>query len=133
MNALALPAAMEILAVALGGTFGCVARFLTSYYASAWFGTTFPWGTLIVNVIGSLVIGFVATTALAKPGLIDPNLRFFLISGFAGGFTTFSALAFETFALYQKGEPMLAFANLGGNLLLGFIAVVVGVMLAKLL
>lgn len=133
LNALALPAAMEIIAVALGGVFGCVARFLTSYYASAWFGTTFPWGTLIVNVVGSLVIGFVATTALAKPGLIDPNLRFFLISGFAGGFTTFSALAYETFALYQKGEPMLAFVNLGGNLLLGFIAVVVGVMLAKLL
>lgn len=133
MNALALPAFLEIVAVALGGMIGCVARFLTSYYTSAWLGTTFPWGTLIVNVLGSLLIGFVATAALSKPGLIDPNLRFFLTSGFAGGFTTFSALAFETFALYQKGEIMLAFANLGSNLVLGFIAVIIGVMLAKFL
>lgn len=124
---------MEIVAVAIGGMIGCIARFLTSQCLATWFGTTFPWGTLVVNVMGSFLIGFVATTALAKPGLIDPNLRFFLTSGFAGGFTTFSALAYETFALYQKGEPLLACANLGSNLVLGFIAVILGVILAKFL
>jgi CrcB protein len=133
LSALNLPGMIEILAVAFGGAIGCVARFLSNHYLSMLFGSTFPWGTLFVNVLGSLLIGFVATLAFNKPGVIDPNVRILLTSGFAGGFTTFSALAFETCALYQKGEVILALANVGGNLLLGGIAVVLGVMLARLL
>ena len=127
-----LPGINEMLAVAIGGSIGSLARFLSSHYMSLWLGTTFPWGTLVVNVLGSFLIGFVATLAFNKPGLIDPGMRLFLTSGFAGGFTTFSALAFETFALYQRGEIMLVLANVGGNLVLGLIAVVIGVMLARL-
>jgi len=132
LNALNLPGVLEVLAVAIGGLIGSVARFLTSHYMAMWLGTTFPWGTLVVNILGSLVIGFVGAIALNKPGAIDPTLRFFLTSGFAGGFTTFSALAFETLNLFQKGEGMLAAANVGGNLVFGFLACVVGIMLARL-
>lgn len=133
LNSLNLPGWPEMIAVTIGGAVGSLARFLSAHYFSLWLGTTFPWGTLFVNVLGSLLIGFVATLAFSKPNVMDPAVRFFLTSGVAGGFTTFSALAFETFSLYQKGEVMLAFANLGGNLLLGFIAVIVGVVLARLL
>jgi fluoride exporter len=128
-----LPAFNDVLAVALGGMVGSVCRYLTGFYLALWLGTTFPWGTLIVNFVGSAFLAFIATLAMNKPGVIDPWLRFFLTTGFAGGFTTFSALAFETASLYQRGEVMLAAANMGGNLLLGVVAVVIGIVLARLI
>ncbi|MDZ4835747.1 MAG: fluoride efflux transporter CrcB [Candidatus Melainabacteria bacterium] len=130
---LSFPGLKETLAVAAGGLFGSVFRYLTGHFAAQLFGTTFPWGTLIVNGLGTSLLAFVVTLAFNKPGTIDPGLRFFLTTGFAGGFTTFSALAMETFSLYQKGEVVLATANLGGNLLLGLVAVVIGFVLARLI
>lgn len=128
-----LPGLTQIVAVAAGGLVGSVARYLTGHYLALTFGTTFPWGTMVVNFLGTALLAFVVTLAFNKPGAIDPGLRFFLTTGFAGGFTTFSALAFETFSLYQKGEVVLASINIGGNLLLGVIAVVIGLVLARLI
>lgn len=127
-----LPGLTQIVAVAAGGLVGSVARYLTGHYLALAFGTTFPWGTMVVNFFGTALLAFVATVAYNKPGTIDPGLRFFLTTGFAGGFTTFSALAFETFSLYQKGEVMLGSINIGGNLLLGILAVVIGLVLARM-
>ncbi|MBX9666996.1 MAG: fluoride efflux transporter CrcB [Candidatus Obscuribacterales bacterium] len=128
-----MPPIGDMVAVSIGGSIGSILRFLCNHLFAQLLGTTFPWGTLVVNVAGSLLIGFVATLATTKPGSIDPTFRFFLTSGFAGGFTTFSALALESFQLFQKGEVWLAVANVGGNLIIGFAAVVLGVVIAKLI
>lgn len=128
-----MPPLNDMVAVSIGGAIGSLSRFLCNHLFAQLLGTTFPWGTLVVNVSGSLLLGFVVALASNKPGSIDPTVRFFLTSGFAGGFTTFSALAYESFHLFQKGDVLLAFANVGSNLILGFAAVIVGVAVARLI
>ncbi len=128
-----MPPLSDMVAVTIGGSIGSLSRFLCNHLFAQLLGTTFPWGTLVVNVAGSMLIGFVLTLASNKPGSIDPTVRFFLTSGFAGGFTTFSALAYESFYLFQKGEVWLAVANVGSNLVIGFAAVLLGVVVAKLI
>ncbi|MBS2002241.1 MAG: fluoride efflux transporter CrcB [Cyanobacteria bacterium SZAS LIN-5] len=122
---------INTLAVALGGSVGSIARFWSGQLFSNWFGTTFPWATLFVNIVGSAFLGFVFSFSIAKPGAVDPNVRLLLTTGFSGGFTTFSAFAWETLSLYQKGDTTLALANIGANLLLGFIAVFLGYLLGR--
>jgi CrcB protein len=126
------PPLSQIGAVALGGSVGSVLRFFSNHYFAMWFGTTFPYGTLFVNVAGSLWLGFVGTLALNKAGLFDPNVRLLLTTGFAGGFTTFSSLAFETMALYQGGSLALALGNVAGNVILGMLGLILGIYLARL-
>jgi CrcB protein len=128
-----LPDGLQVLAVAAGGAIGSVARFVAGYYAPVWFGAEFPWATMFVNVTGSLWLGFFGTLATAKPGTIDPVMRLFLTTGFAGGFTTFSTYAFESMALYQRGDTSLAIANILGNLVLGILGAVIGAVVARLL
>jgi CrcB protein len=126
------PPLSQIGAVALGGSVGSVLRFFSSHYFAMWLGTTFPYGTLFVNVSGSLWLGFIGTLALNKAGLFDPNIRLLLTTGFAGGFTTFSSLAFETMSLYEGGSLYLAFANIASNLVLGLLGLMLGIYLARL-
>jgi fluoride exporter len=120
-------------AVALGGSVGSILRYFSSYYGSMWLGTTFPYGTLFVNVTGSLWLGFFGTLALNKAGLFDPHVRLLLTTGFAGGFTTFSSLAFETMALYEGGSLVLAMGNIVANVILGMLGLLVGIYLARLI
>lgn len=121
----------QIGAVALGGSLGSVLRFFCNHFFAQWFGTTFPYGTLFVNVSGSLWLGFVGTLALNKAGLFDANVRLLLTTGFAGGFTTFSSLAFETMALYQGGSLPLAIGNVAANLVIGMLGLMLGIFLAR--
>ena len=93
------PAAM--LLVAIGGAIGSVLRYVVSVLALAWFGAGFPWGTLAVNIIGSAAIGAAAATPL------EGQLRMLFVSGFLGGFTTFSAFSLEAGFLFQR-SPLLA-------------------------
>ena len=130
---LGLPPLSQIGAVALGGSVGSVMRFFCNHYFGLWLGTTFPYGTLYVNVSGSLWLGFVGTLALNKAGLFDPNVRLLLTTGFAVGFTTFSSLAFETMTLYQGGATHLAVINVLSNLILGALGLMLGIYLARLL
>ncbi|HEY9680031.1 MAG TPA: fluoride efflux transporter CrcB [Drouetiella sp.] len=125
------PMLINILVVALGGCVGSVTRYLCGYFFGNWFGTTFPWATLFVNIVGSAFLGFVFSLSLAKPGVVDPNLRLMLTTGFSGGFTTFSAFAWETLSLYQKGDANLALANIASNLVLGLAAVFLGYLLGR--
>jgi CrcB protein len=120
-----------VFSVALGGAVGSVTRFLAGHYMAAWLGSSFPWATLAVNVVGSLWLGFIATLALGKPGMIDPWTRLLLTTGFAGGFTTFSTFAYETLALYERGDIMMALGNIGLNLIVGLVAVVLGALIAR--
>jgi CrcB protein len=112
---------------------GSLLRFLAGHYMSSAFGTTFPWSTLFVNAAGGLFIGLVVTLAFAKPGSIDPLIRLLLTTGFAGGFTTFSAFSLETWSLVERGEITFAALNVAANLLLSIGGVVLGTVLARLL
>ena len=117
-----------LLVVALGGALGSVAR----YAAGVWLlpvGDGFPVGTLMVNVIGAYLIGCFARLALTTDA--DHLLRLALITGFCGGFTTFSALSAETLVLVQQGRAARAGLYVGTTLLLGFGATALGLFLTK--
>ncbi len=100
-------------AVAVGGAIGSVGRFWLATVMTTLTGPRFPWGTLLINVLGSGVIGLVAGITLA-PARFDlhPDLRIFLMTGICGGFTTFSAFSLQTLELLQLGEiaPALGYA-----------------------
>jgi len=103
---------MSYLWVALGGALGSMARYGCSGLAARFIGATFPWGTLMVNVAGSLIIGFLAT--LTSPDgrlLASPDARTFVMIGVLGGFTTFSSFSLETLNLARDGEWLWASAN----------------------
>jgi CrcB protein len=92
-----------ILAVALGGAVGSVARYLVGIGAGRLFGTDFPWGTLIINITGSFVIGLFAGLFATRWNL-PQAARIFLIVGFCGGYTTFSTFSLDSFYLIERGE-----------------------------
>jgi CrcB protein len=115
--------------VAIGGALGSVARFWCSGLVARLAGETFPWGTMAVNVVGSLIIGFAA--ALSAPEgrfLVPPEARTFVMVGFCGGYTTFSSFSLQTFALMQEGEFLWA----AGNIVLSVLLCLVGVWLGYL-
>src|SRR5215212_6483879 len=89
--------------VALGSAVGGVSRFLLGTLIQQRAGTLFPVGTLVINVTGSLILGFVLRYALATPE-VSPQVRALLTTGFCGGYTTFSTFSFETMTLAEGGE-----------------------------
>lgn len=91
----------KVLVVALGGAAGCVCRYLLA--TSLGGSSAFPWGTLLVNVVGSGLLGVVMQT-VASTNLIDPLLRLALTTGFMGGFTTYSTFNYETLKYLEAGE-----------------------------
>ena len=124
---------IRLLLVGTGGFLGSVLRYLASgAVQSAARYAHFPWGTLAVNTAGCLLIGFLAGAAEAR-GVFSLEQRLFLITGFLGGFTTFSAFGYETFFLARVGEVALAAANVCGQLVFGLAAVWAGHLLANLL
>jgi CrcB protein len=113
--------------IAIGSGLGGMARFACSNLAVAWFGPTFPWGTLAINVLGSFVIGFFAT--LTGPDgrlLVAGDTRQFVMVGLCGGFTTFSAFSLQTLNLVQDGEVVRAGLNVGGSVALCLVSVWLG-------
>jgi CrcB protein len=106
-----------VLAIALFGAFGCLARYVLAGWVYDWVGRAFPWGTLVVNVVGAYLIGLVMEFAL-RSTLISPNLRVGLTIGFLGGFTTFSTFSYETFKLLEDGAFFSAAANVVASVLL---------------
>jgi len=117
-------------AVAAGGAIGSVLRFLIGTIALNVVGPGFPWGTFAINVSGSLAIGFVLQTAESRVGL-PPYVRLFLASGFLGGYTTFSAYAYETYVLSRDALSALSLWYGLGSILAGVAAVLLGIALAR--
>jgi len=118
---------MTYLWIALGSALGGMGRYWCSGLVAARFGETFPWGTILVNVVGSFLIGFVAT--LTGPDgrlLVNPNARQFLMIGVFGGYTTFSSFSLQTLALLDNGEWLKAGGNVGISVLACLIAVWAG-------
>lgn len=114
----------------LGSGIGGVARYAASGLAARQFGETFPWGTLLVNVTGSLLIGFFATaTGTDGRWLVSPTARQFVMLGICGGYTTFSSFSLQTLGLAREGEWLKA----GGNAFLSFALCMLAVWLGHLL
>lgn len=116
----------QFLLIFLGGGAGSVLRWLISAQPQKWLGNAaFPAGTLLVNIAGSFIIGLL-TGVLGKN---NPDLRFLLITGFCGGFTTFSTFSAENLNLLQSGEYHILALNITGNVLISLLAVYLGLRL----
>lgn len=122
---------MAVVYVALGGAAGAVARYGLSGWVYARFSDSFPWGTLVVNVLGSLLLGL--ALAWFEGSMLSPELKRALTVGFLGAFTTFSTFAYEAVALVQDGDWVRAGGYAFGSLLLGMAAVLAGLALATTL
>ena len=120
-------------AVAVGGAIGSVGRFWLTAAMTGLTGPRFPWGTLLINVLGSFVIGLVAgfTLTPARVGM-HPDIRIFLMTGVCGGFTTFSAFSLQTLELLQAGETVPALGYAVGSVVLCVAATWCGWVVARL-
>jgi CrcB protein len=119
-------------AVALGGALGSLARFWLAAAIAVLTGPRLPWGTLLINVLGSFVIGLVAAVTLLPARVaMHPDVRVFLMVGICGGFTTFSAFSLQTLELLQSGAVGAALGYMTGSLLLCVGAVWVGWLLGR--
>jgi fluoride exporter len=121
---------MHLVIIGLGGFAGAIARYAVDGWVSNALRATFPWGTLAVNISGSLLIGVLFAMATERATL-PPELRGPLMIGFVGAYTTFSTLALESWRLIEDGAWLLAVANLGGSVLLGVAAVVAGIAIGR--
>jgi CrcB protein len=117
--------------VGLGSALGGMSRYFVSGWVAVRWGETFPLGTLVVNVTGSFVIGFLALMAAGDGRmLLSPTARTFLIIGFLGGYTTFSSFSLQTLLLARDGEWLYAFLNIAGSVVLCLFAVYLGAVTA---
>jgi CrcB protein len=123
---------MRLLLICLGGAVGTGARYLTSLWAAGAFGTGFPAGTLIVNVLGSFLIGFIMQMS-ATTELISSDTRLMLTTGVMGGFTTYSTFNYETTDYFRAGAWGLGMVNAGATFFGCLAAGLAGVALARLL
>lgn len=116
----------KLLLVGLGGFFGAILRYLMGGWIQKASGSThFPFGTLMVNLTGCLLMGFlIQTTEVSE--WFNAQTRLFVIVGLLGAFTTFSSFGGETFTLLREGKTLLALVNIGAQLLFGLAAVWVG-------
>ncbi len=118
--------------VGLGGFVGANARYLLSGWVASRFGATFPYGTYLINVTGSFILGFFLAFAEDRVW-IAPSLRLLFAVGFVGAYTTFSTFEYESIRLLQERELLLAGLYLIGSVLTGGIAVVLGMALGSAL
>jgi len=120
------------LAVAAGGALGSLARFWLAAVMTALTGPHFPWGTLLINVLGSTVIGLVAGATMVPARVaMHPDVRVFLMVGICGGFTTFSAFSLQTLELLQAGELWSAAGYIAGSVVFCMAAVWAGWLLGR--
>jgi CrcB protein len=117
-----------LLQVALGGALGSMARYLTNVSAMRLIGPGFPWGTMVVNVVGSFLMG-VLVVWLAEKGLT--RLAPFLMTGVLGGFTTFSAFSLDAISLWERGATGPALAYVIGSVLVSLAALFAGMVLTR--
>ena len=124
---------MIYLLIGIGGALGSMARYWLAGFVTAHAGETFPWGTLLINVIGSFVIGFFATlTGPEGRFTAGAESRLFVMTGLCGGFTTFSAFSLQTLALAREDEWLRAGGNVAGSVVTCLLAVWLGHLLATL-
>ena len=123
---------LDFLVISLGAIAGAYSRYVFSRLAAKILGPAFPYGTLLINVTGSAVVGFFLIWATER-ALVDPRWRLLVVIGFCGSLTTFSSYAFETMAYFEQGQWTLMFGNIISNNLLCLAGVLAGMALARVL
>jgi CrcB protein len=116
----------------IGGIVGTISRYLLAGIVYQMLGTGFPYGTLVVNLTGCFIIGFLASLSEEK-FLLGPNARLLLMIGFCGAFTTFSTFMLETANLMKDGENLRVFLNIAASIVGGFLVFKLGVLLAEII
>jgi len=119
---------LQLLSIGIGGFFGAITRFLISLAIQKWVGVVFPLGTLVVNVLGSFLIGFLY---MYFSHVIHPIAKMGLMTGFLGALTTFSTFSLETVLLLQDGLYLKAGLNILLNVVLSILATILAIILFK--
>jgi fluoride exporter len=122
----------NVLCVGLGGFIGASLRYIISINSTKLFGAQFPYGTLIVNVIGGLFIGLIMELCITT-NAISPSLKLFLVTGIIGGLTTFSTFSYETVTLFIEDNYVAGMLNTVLNLFLSIAGVVIGKFLIQII
>jgi len=120
----------QLLAIAAGGSVGAVMRFMVSTGVYSWLGRGFPYGTLVVNVVGSLLMGLLYELFLQRLS-VSPEVRAVLLVGFLGAFTTFSTFSIETINLIEQGYLVKAIVNVLASVILCVLAAWIGLQIAR--
>ena len=121
---------MNVVVVFVGGGIGAAARYWLQGVVYGWTGAGFPYGTLAVNVLGSLLIGLLMSL-FEERFLVQPELRLFLTIGILGGFTTFSTFSYETFRLLEEGDFIIASTNVLASVLTCLLFTWLGIIAAR--
>lgn len=121
---------MILAGVAIGGAVGSVLRYLIQIQSINWFGTSFPYGTLLINIVGSLLIGFLSF-ALVERIIVSEEVRFAILVGVLGGFTTFSTFSLETLNLFLQGNFISGVGNVLISVTLCLFSCFIGLSLAR--
>jgi len=119
----------KVIVLSAGGAVGVNARYWLGVWMNKWASPQFPWATFTINVSGSFLIG-VLTITLTR-WLPHQNLRLLVITGFLGGYTTFSTFEYDSATLWERGETRLVAVNMAGSVVAGFVAVLLGIALAR--
>lgn len=121
---------ITVLSIAAGGAIGAVSRHFVNVASAGAFGLGFPWGTMIVNIAGSFVMGLLIGL-FAQADHVTQDVRAFLTIGFLGAFTTFSTFSLDAVALYERGEMGLSAAYIIGSVVLSIAGLFAGLMLVR--
>jgi len=119
-----------ILLIGLGGGIGSIFRYLTSVFVAKYYANNFPLATFLTNILGCFFIGIIMGL-LAKSQFGSQDLKWFLVTGFCGGYTTFSAFGYENINLMQNGNSVLAFGYIAMSIIIGLFAVWLGLFLTR--
>lgn len=123
---------ISVLLIGVGGFAGAITRYLVDLRVSLWTGGSLPWGTFVINVSGSFLVGVLFALVIERAAL-PAEVRGPLMIGFLGAYTTFSTLALESWRMIEDGAWLLASLNLAGSIVVGVLAVVAGVALGRVM
>jgi CrcB protein len=121
---------VTLLLVGAGGFFGAIARYVVDGWVTTATGGRFPWGTLLINVTGSFVLGLLFALSIER-GVLPAAIRPPILIGFIGAYTTFSTFTLETWRLVEDGSYVLAAGNVVGSIVLGLVAVIAGLAVGR--
>ena len=122
----------HLLAVSLGGALGATGRYLVMVGVGHWFGHGFPYGTLVVNIVGSFLLGaMIETSALVWSP--SPEMRAFIVVGVFGAFTTFSTFSLDAYALWARGDVVQAASYVAASIVLGILALLAGLVTFRMI
>jgi len=121
---------LALVLIALGGAGGAVSRYLVDTWVSERVGGEFPWGTFVVNISGSFVLGVLFALAIER-NVLPSDIRLPVMTGFIGAYTTFSTLMLETWRLAETGSSAAALANVAGSVAVGLLVMVGGLAVGR--